>query len=69
MSGPLGVTHLLLLSKTESGPNMRIVRTPHGPTLYFKIKTYSLCKDIIKTQKYPKSPGSEFLTPPLVIYS
>ncbi|KAG5518858.1 hypothetical protein PMAC_002389 [Pneumocystis sp. 'macacae'] len=67
MSGPLGVTHLLLLSKTESGPNMRIVRTPHGPTLYFKIKTYSLCKDIIKAQKRPKSPGSEFLTPPLLI--
>ncbi|KAG4304382.1 hypothetical protein PORY_002092 [Pneumocystis oryctolagi] len=67
MTGPLGVTHLLLLSKTKSGPNMRIVRTPHGPTLHFRIKTYSLCKDIIKTQKRPKSPGSEFLVPPLLI--
>ncbi|KAG5439116.1 hypothetical protein PCANB_001415 [Pneumocystis canis] len=67
MTGPLGVTHLLLLSKTEYGANMRIVRAPHGPTLYFRIKAYSLCKDIIKTQKHPKSPGPEFLTPPLLI--
>ncbi|KTW26171.1 hypothetical protein T552_03062 [Pneumocystis carinii B80] len=67
ISRPLGITHLLLLSKTESGPNMRIIRCPHGPTLYFRIKTYSLCKDIIKTQKKPRSPGSEFLMPPLLI--
>ncbi|KAG5440407.1 hypothetical protein PCK2_000540 [Pneumocystis canis] len=67
MTSPLGVTHLLLLSKTKSGANMRIIRTPQGPTLYFRIKTYSLCKDIIRTQKQPKSPGSEFLVPPLLI--
>jgi ribosome biogenesis protein SSF1/2 len=48
MAGPLGVTHLLLFSKSkESGnTNLRLALTPRGPTLHFRVEKYSLCKDV-----------------------
>jgi ribosome biogenesis protein SSF1/2 len=67
MAGPLGVTHLLLFSRSETGnTNLRIGLAPRGPTLHFRVETYSLCKDIRKSQKHPLGGGSEFMNPPLV---
>jgi ribosome biogenesis protein SSF1/2 len=53
MAGPLGVTHLLLFSKSkESGnTNLRLALTPRGPTLHFRVESYSLCKDVGKSVK------------------
>ncbi|KAI0160887.1 ribosome biogenesis protein-like protein Ssf2 [Hypoxylon sp. FL1284] len=68
MTGPLGVTHLLLFSRSESGnTNLRIATTPRGPTLHFRVEKYSLCKDIRKAQRHPKGGGKEYITPPLLI--
>ncbi|KAG0292014.1 hypothetical protein BGZ98_002765 [Dissophora globulifera] len=67
VAGPLGVTHFIILSRTEHGTNLRISRIPRGPTLSFQIKTYSLAKDIAAMQKTPKSPGSEFQVAPLLV--
>jgi len=66
MAGPLGVTHMLLFSRTETGTNLRIARTPRGPTLHFKLHSYSLSKDVKKYQKTPKDSANDFLNPPLV---
>jgi ribosome biogenesis protein SSF1/2 len=67
MCGPLGVTHLLLFSRSDSGnPNLRIALAPRGPTLHFRIEKYSLGKDIRNTQKRPKGSGKEYHAPPLV---
>src|SRR5690349_5872892 len=39
MCGPLGVTHLLLFSRSESGnTNLRMAITPRGPTLHFRVE-------------------------------
>jgi ribosome biogenesis protein SSF1/2 len=53
MAGPLGVTHLLLFSKSkETGnTNLRLALTPRGPTLHFRVERYSLCKDVSKSMK------------------
>ncbi|RPA87428.1 Brix-domain-containing protein [Ascobolus immersus RN42] len=68
MAGPLGVTQLLLFSRAESGNvNLRIARCPRGPTIHFRVKNYSLCKDVKRSQRHPKGPGKEFLTPPLLV--
>ncbi|KAG0337711.1 hypothetical protein BG004_007513 [Podila humilis] len=67
VAGPLGVTHFVILSRTEHGTNMRISRVPRGPTLSFQVKTYSLAKDIAAMQKSPKSPGLEFHVAPLLV--
>ena len=48
--------------------NVRFARIPRGPTLNFRILQFSLMKDIARSQKSPKSPGTEYITPPLVIF-
>ncbi|EKD13173.1 uncharacterized protein L3040_002975 [Drepanopeziza brunnea f. sp. 'multigermtubi'] len=68
MAGPLGVSHLMLFSRSESGnTNMRLAITPRGPTLHFNVEKYSLCKDIRKALKHPKGSGKEYLTAPLLV--
>lgn len=67
VAGPMGVTHFLILSKTESAPYLKVARTPHGPTLTFKIHEYSLDADIAKSQLRPRSHKDLFNNPPLVI--
>ncbi|KAI1070804.1 hypothetical protein LB507_006831 [Fusarium sp. FIESC RH6] len=68
MCGPLGVTHLMLFSRSESGnTNLRMALTPRGPTLNFRVEKYSLCKDVQRAQKHPKGGGKEFITPPLLV--
>jgi ribosome biogenesis protein SSF1/2 len=67
MAGPLGVTHLLLFSRSATGnTNLRLAVTPRGPTLHFRVDNYSLCKDILKSQRHPKASSSLHLNPPLV---
>ncbi|KAI0970059.1 Brix domain-containing protein [Xylaria arbuscula] len=68
MTGPLGVTHLLLFSRSDSGnTNLRIATTPRGPTLHFRVEKYSLCKDVRRAQRHPRGGGKEYATPPLLI--
>ncbi|KAL1971238.1 hypothetical protein VTN77DRAFT_190 [Rasamsonia byssochlamydoides] len=68
MAGPLGVTHLILFSKSSTGnTNMRIALHPRGPTLHFKVENYSLCKDVAKALKHPRCGGQDYRTPPLLV--
>lgn len=67
MCGPLGVSHLLLFSRSETGnTNLRLAMTPRGPTFHFRVEKYSLSKDVQRAQRRPKGGGKEFITPPLV---
>jgi ribosome biogenesis protein SSF1/2 len=68
MAGPLGVSHLLLFSRSATGnTNLRLAVTPRGPTLHFRVEKYSLCKDVQKSMRHPKGARSDFLTPPLLV--
>ncbi|KAK9480406.1 Brix domain-containing protein [Lipomyces japonicus] len=68
MAGPLGVSHLLLFSKTQSNEtSLRIAHAPHGPTIHFRVLSYSLCKDIRRVQRHPLIPNVELQTPPLLV--
>ena len=67
LSGTLGVSHLICFSTTETGTYLRLAKMPRGPTLYFKLESYCLCKDVAASQKRPHSPGTEYLTSPLVV--
>nr|KJB24372.1 hypothetical protein B456_004G142400 [Gossypium raimondii] len=66
VAGPMGVTHFLILSKTETSPVLRVAKTPQGPTLTFKIDEYSLAVDISQSQLRPRCPQDLFKNPPLV---
>jgi ribosome biogenesis protein SSF1/2 len=68
MAGPLGVSHLLLFSRSATGnTNLRLALTPRGPTLHFRVEKYSLSKDVKKAQKHAQGGGKEFLTAPLLV--
>ncbi|KAL2022853.1 hypothetical protein VTK56DRAFT_4384 [Thermocarpiscus australiensis] len=68
MCGPLGVTHLLLFSRSESGnTNLRLAIAPRGPTFHFRVEKYSLTKDVRRAQRHPKGGGKEYITPPLLV--
>ncbi|MCJ1462209.1 hypothetical protein MMC07_000809 [Pseudocyphellaria aurata] len=68
MAGPLGISHLLLFSKSTLGnTNLRLALTPRGPTLHFRVEKYVLCKDIRKAMKHPKGGRKEYLTAPLLV--
>ncbi|KAL1958216.1 hypothetical protein VTO42DRAFT_4724 [Malbranchea cinnamomea] len=68
MAGPLGVTHLLLFSRSKNGnTNFRLALTPRGPTLHFRVESYSLCKDVAKALKRPRGRGKSHRNPPLLV--
>ncbi|KAL4896542.1 Brix domain-containing protein [Aspergillus ambiguus] len=68
MAGPLGVTHLMLFSKSATGnTNMRLALTPRGPTLHFHVENYSLCRDVERALKRPRGGGQDHKTPPLLV--
>jgi len=68
MAGPLGVTHLLLFSRSAGGnTNLRLAVSPRGPTMHFRVESYSLCKDVHRSQKRPQTGGDRHLTPPLLV--
>lgn len=71
MAGPLLVSHILIFTQSESGNvSLKLGRFPRGPTVTFKVGNYSLCKDIRKVLKNPKSTGKDskqYLNPPLLV--
>ena len=68
MAGPLGVSHLLLFSRSATGNiNFRLALAPRGPTLHFRVEQYSLAKDVRNSQKHPRSSGKSHATPPLLV--
>lgn len=44
-----------------------MIRSPQGPTLTFRVESYSLMKDVVKSQRRPHSPGVEFENSPLLV--
>lgn len=71
MAGPLNVSHLLVFSQSESGTTqLRLGRMSRGPTITFKVENYSLCKDVRRILKHPKSitkESKEYINPPLLV--
>ncbi|XP_042516688.1 peter Pan-like protein [Macadamia integrifolia] len=69
VAGPMGVTHFLMLSKTDTAAYLRVARTPQGPTLTFKIHEYSLAADVAQSQLRPRCPPELFKNSPLIVLS
>ncbi|KAM4038881.1 suppressor of SWI4 1 homolog [Anomaloglossus baeobatrachus] len=67
VAGPLGVTHFLVFSKTETNVNFKFVRLPRGPTLHFKVTQYSLVKDVVSSLKKHRMHEKQFAFPPLLV--
>ena len=61
------VSHFMIFNQTEKGTNMRLLKVPQGPSITFRVISFSLMKDIANVSKKSHSPGGELLTPPLLV--
>lgn len=72
MTGPLGVSDLFVFKQSETSGNvsLRIGKMPKGPSLQFKVNSYSLMKDVRRILRHPKTVGKDsvaFHQPPLLV--
>lgn len=67
VAGPLGVTHFLLISATQTSSYLRIAKSPRGPTLTLRIHEYALMRDVLSSLQRPRAPQSIWKGPPLVV--
>ena len=65
---PMGISHILSFSQNEDRLNLRLARTPEGPTLSFRVHKFSLNRHIKSLQKRPVSYTAALQTnPPVVV--
>ncbi|XP_058584075.1 suppressor of SWI4 1 homolog isoform X5 [Neofelis nebulosa] len=67
VAGPLGVTHFLILSKTETNIYFKLMRLPGGPTLTFRINKYTLMRDVVSSLRRHRMHEQQFAHPPLLV--
>ncbi|XP_075822803.1 suppressor of SWI4 1 homolog isoform X2 [Microtus pennsylvanicus] len=66
VAGPLGVTHFLVLSKTDNSVYL-LMRLPGGPTLTFQINKYTLVRDVVSSLRRHRMHEQQFNHPPLLV--
>ena len=70
-AGEFGVSHMMIFTNTEVANYLRVIKNPKGPTLCFKINSYTLARDVVKfvqeTKKNSKIFGTTLQTAPLLI--
>jgi len=59
-AGQFGVTHMMVLTQTETANYIRFVKNPKGPTITMKIDEYSLTKDVVSFQQETKKNAKIF---------
>lgn len=65
---PMGITHILSFSQNQERLNLRLARTPQGPTLSYRVHRFSLNRHIKGLQKRPVSyTASMSSNPPVVV--
>ena len=67
IAGPLHVTHLIVLTQTDVGDYMKLIRVPRGPTIHFRLVDYSLVNDVLAVQRKKHTHKKQFLYQPLLI--
>ncbi|XP_075975962.1 brix domain-containing protein peter pan [Anticarsia gemmatalis] len=67
VSGYLHVSHMMMFTETELGSYMRMARLPRGPTLTFRIHSYSLARDVISSLRKQYVMMRAFQHAPLIV--
>ena len=66
LTGTLGLTHILIFTRSPNHVNLRLARTPKGPTLHFRVGRYSLMSDLQNSLKKIGAVANSLQVPPLV---
>mmetsp|Transcript_34876 Transcript_34876/g.91792 ORF Transcript_34876/g.91792 Transcript_34876/m.91792 type:complete len:442 (+) Transcript_34876:101-1426(+) len=70
VAGVLNVSFFLILSATDKHSYLRLARSPQGPTLTFRLESYSLSGDLAAMLKRPYSAGQGiWQSAPLLVLS
>jgi len=70
VAGPLGVSHLLMLSATDRCQYLCVSKSPRGPSVTFKVNKWSSMGDLAKClEHYRGSALGAYRTPPLLVLS
>lgn len=67
LCGPLGITHILGVSQNAGKVTLRVGRTPGGPTLTFRVKRFTLGRQIRSVQRRPYDSVKAYDSPPVVV--
>lgn len=67
LAGSMGITHLLAISQNSSKITLRVGRAPGGPTLSFRVKRFTLGRQIRSAQRRPYDSARAFESPPIVV--
>jgi len=62
-----GVKDIQIITQTDNGVYLRIGHLPSGPTLRFRVDSFSLQRDIRATQKRPRATKTDYQFSPLVV--
>lgn len=61
------VSHLILFTATKSATYMKMSRLPQGPTLTFRVDSFSTTRDVKASQKRPRGGVRDFTSAPLQV--
>ena len=53
---------MMIVTQTENGNYLRIIKNPKGPTMVFKVNDYTLAKDVVKFVQATKRHSKTFST-------
>ncbi|KAM0729660.1 Suppressor of SWI4 1-like protein [Formica fusca] len=67
VAGIFHISHICIFTKTELGMYLKLCRVPRGPTLTFKIQSFSLARDVISMLKKQMVYEEAYKNAPLVI--
>lgn len=67
LTSTMGITHILGLSQNGANVNLRVGRTPAGPTLTFRVKRFTLGRHLRAVQRRPIDSTKAFESPPVVV--
>ena len=67
VAGVLNVSHMLMFTRTQVGPYLKVCRFPRGPTMTFKVDNYTLSRDVRSSLKRQVTYEKQYLHHPLLI--
>jgi len=67
VAGLLKVSHLAMFTKTALGPYLKLGRFPRGPTITFRVESYTLGRDVRSSLKRQVTYAKQYANHPLLI--
>eukprot|EP00931_Biecheleriopsis_adriatica_P017709 TRINITY_DN1259_c0_g1_i2.p1 TRINITY_DN1259_c0_g1~~TRINITY_DN1259_c0_g1_i2.p1 ORF type:complete len:449 (+),score=97.78 TRINITY_DN1259_c0_g1_i2:93-1439(+) len=61
------VTHLIIFTATKAATYLKLARLPQGPTLTFKVDSFTLAREVRAAQKRPRGSARDYTSAPLQV--